>query len=196
MERLILESGIRVILIAVCTSAFLGVLRVSAARVRHAIWANVVACMLLLPFWTVWGPKAIVRVPRTNVTRLPIPVRTSAKPVLRGPPHLLAPKAQEASAWTWANLLAVAYLLGSISLLGRLAIGTMRANRVLRLAVNRNGRLTSDFCAAPVTVGWLNPAVILPAGWAEWSSTRLSAVLAHENEHVRRRDPLCSGWPC
>ena len=71
----------------------------------------------------------------------------------------------------------------------RLAIGTVRAYRLVRQSVMNHGRLTSAACASPVT--WMaSPVVILPETWHEWSSSKLDAVLAHEQAHVRRRDPL------
>src|SRR6476660_5325341 len=71
------------------------------------------------------------------------------------------------------------YLLGASALLLRLAIGTVRANR-----------LTSASCVVPVTVGLLRPRVILPDSSRGWPQAQLDAVLAHEGEHLRRRDPL------
>jgi hypothetical protein len=44
-----------------------------------------------------------------------------------------------------------------------------------------------------MTVGIIDPVVILPTDWARWNEAELSAVLAHEEEHVRRRDPLVAG---
>jgi hypothetical protein len=41
-----------------------------------------------------------------------------------------------------------------------------------------------------MTVGVVAPVVILPPDWVRWDEAELSAVLAHEEEHVRRRDPL------
>jgi len=92
--------------------------------------------------------------------------------------------------WTWRNCLAGVYLLGFCALLARLATGTVRAHMLVRRAADRDGRLTSDSCAAPVTVGWLNPTVILPECWRRWPQAQLNAVLTHEGEHARRRDPL------
>ncbi len=45
MEKLILECIVRSGLIAICTAVALYVLRVKAARVRHAVWASVVVLM-------------------------------------------------------------------------------------------------------------------------------------------------------
>ncbi len=59
------------------------------------------------------------------------------------------------------------------------AIGTVRSNR-----------LTSASCVVPVTVGLSHPRIILPECSHEWPQAQLDAVLAHEGEHIRRRDPL------
>jgi hypothetical protein len=92
--------------------------------------------------------------------------------------------------WSWRSCLAGIYLLGFCALLARLATGTVRAHTLVRRAANREGRLTSESCAAPVTVGWMNPTVILPEHWRRWPQAQLSAVLTHEDEHARWRDPL------
>jgi uncharacterized protein (TIGR03435 family) len=64
-------------------------------------------------------------------------------------------------------------------LLLRLAIGTVRANR-----------LTSASCVVPVTVGVLRPRILLPDNSRDWPQAQLGAALMHEREHARRRDPL------
>ena len=71
------------------------------------------------------------------------------------------------------------YLMGFCILLLRLAIGTIRANR-----------LTSASCVGPITVGLFRPRIILPASSREWPQAQLDAVMTHEGEHIRRRDPL------
>ena len=78
----------------------------------------------------------------------------------------------------------------TLTLLSRLVIGAVRARVLLQRAGLCKGRLTSDSCSVPVTVGWLHPRVILPSAWQSWSAAQLDAVLTHENEHVRRRDPF------
>jgi uncharacterized protein (TIGR03435 family) len=75
-------------------------------------------------------------------------------------------------------------------LLVRLVIGTLRVKRLLRGAVLENCKLTHVACSTPVTVGWVRPKVILPESWSGWPERQLSAILVHEAEHVRRRDPL------
>jgi uncharacterized protein (TIGR03435 family) len=74
--------------------------------------------------------------------------------------------------------LTLVYIAGLSTLLARLAIGTVRAHCL-------RGGVT-----APITVGWLQPRILLPDGWSEWPPSHLAAVMAHEREHARRRDPL------
>ena len=72
----------------------------------------------------------------------------------------------------------------------RLIAGTGRARALVRRARAERGIFTSPDCAAPVTVGWLRPVILLPLNWRSWPAAELDVVLIHEREHVRRRDPL------
>jgi TonB family protein len=192
MQTLVLEFVVRATLIAICTAVVLYVLRVKAARMRHSVWASVVVLMLALPVWTAWGPKAVLKVLSPAATAASQSTVSTESFAQRAMPETLPAAATRPpiSPWTWRNILIAAYLLGFCVLLARLAIGTFRAEKLIRLAMHRDGRLTSDACAAPITVGWLNPAVILPAKWQRWPQAQLNAVLTHEGEHARRRDPL------
>ncbi len=176
MENLILECVIRSVLLAGCTAAALFILRVKAARVRHAVWTSVLALMLLLPAWTAWGPKAVFRVlnpePAVVYTQ---PVKASQPIVDTEGPALALP----AERWTFQNAFFAVYLLGFCVLMARLITGTLRVRK-----------LTSESCVAPITVGWLRPSVILPANATLWSPEQLNAVLTHEDEHAKHRDPM------
>jgi hypothetical protein len=192
VEHLLFEFVVRAALIAAGTAAVLRILRVRAAAARHVAWAGVVALMLLLPVWTAWGPKASLRIlpaaaaPATG--RPTVPAETFSRFAL---PNLEVDAPSEPRpVWNWLGCLAGIYLLGVCLLLARLAVGTVRAHMLVRSAASRGGRLTSDSCAAPVTVGWLTPTVILPECWQRWPQAQLDAVLTHEGEHARRRDPL------
>ena len=59
---LLLECSIRAALIAAAVAAVIGGLRIANAPARHWAWCGVLAAMLLLPAFSVWGPKATVRV--------------------------------------------------------------------------------------------------------------------------------------
>jgi TonB family protein len=187
MQNLILEVVLRSALVAGGTWLALWLFRVRAARVRHAVWASVVVLMLALPGWTVWGPKAVLRVLKPT----PVVAATQVSGVTQTwKDEAATVPAAQSTPWTLANSLLTLYLAGMSLLLLRLLIGTARARLLVRRAASVDGLLTSGSCVSPVTVGWLRPSVILPPSWKSWTESQLSAVLAHEDEHVRRRDPL------
>jgi len=51
-------------------------------------------------------------------------------------------------------------------------------------------RAESESVSVPLTLGVLRPMVLIPSGWRDWESTKLSAVIAHELSHVKRKDTL------
>jgi tetratricopeptide (TPR) repeat protein len=193
---LLIECSIRAALIAAAVAAVAGGLRIASPAARHIAWCSVLGAMLLLPAFTVWGPKATVRV---------LPVAIEAPPVAPWIPQISEEAAAEPvavnvrmpmvekPAWglfQWTELLFWAYVCGVGFLMIRLLLGTVRAASLRKRAMREQGFLSSSECACPVTVGWLRPAVILPSTWCEWPQAELDAVLAHEREHARRRDPL------
>jgi hypothetical protein len=92
--------------------------------------------------------------------------------------------------WTWIEAILGLYFTGSAVMLTRLIVGTVRALTLTNRATRANDFFTSPDCAAPVTVGWFHPVIILPENWRTWPAAELDAVLIHEREHARRRDPL------
>jgi TonB family protein len=206
MQSLLLECTIRASLVAVSIGVILRILRVKDARLLHTVWAGVVLLMLALPIWTAWGPRAVVRVLTPATPSIHRPELSQARsadsttgreltPAVQAEtPTFSAPNSNRTAlggfAWTWRDVLAAVYLLGFGMLLTRLTIGTARAQLLVRRADSHEGVLTSGSCTAPITVGMLNPIVILPEAWKQWPQTQVEAVLTHENEHARRRDPL------
>jgi Spy/CpxP family protein refolding chaperone len=75
-------------------------------------------------------------------------------------------------------------------MLFRLALGTVRARKLIQSAVVQDGHFISKSCLSPIAVGWLRPVVILPQAWKQWPLAQLDAVLTHEAQHVARYDPL------
>ena len=195
MESLFIECAVRAALIAAVTAVVLRTIGIKSAAARHTAWTSVMLTMLLLPIWTAWGPKTPIRVlppvewhasietPLQNV--VPYSVHLSEmRQVKNSGTH---PTGQN---WTRQSLLLIVYGFGAFALLARLAIGTARTHRLKSRANVRDGKGISSECACPITVGWLHPVVILPKNWHEWPPQQLDAVLTHEREHVRRRDPL------
>lgn len=187
MPLLPIEFAIKAVLIAVGTAGVLRILNVKTAAARHAAWAGVVVVMLLLPVWTAWGPKVALHwlPPLPNQAATYVVAATGALEPVAGSP--LAPRHPS---WNWTACLLGIYLVGVAVFLARLALGTLQARLLVRRAFSSGGRLFSGACGAPVTVGWLRPLVVLPESWSRWPAAQLDAVLTHEHEHARRRDPL------
>jgi len=99
------------------------------------------------------------------------------------------PFRQPPVAW-WPAIVASIYAAGVLVLLCGVARAWWKSRALIRQARHVRGRLTHARCVAPVTVGVLQPVVILPPDWTTWDERDLMAVLAHEEEHARRRDPL------
>jgi beta-lactamase regulating signal transducer with metallopeptidase domain len=182
MEHLFFECSVRAALIIGSAAIVLSAMKVKEPTAKHQIWTGVLTLMLLLPIWTPWGPKASLRV-------LP-PLTQAGASQSRVPIETLSPGVVSTATNPEVTLLLGIYLLGLCLLLLRLGIGTLRSRRVAREAVLREGLLSSSLCAAPVTVGFLHPKLILPAEWEQWPRAQLAAVLTHEAEHARRRHPL------
>src|SRR5689334_9091452 len=169
---LLVESAVRATLVALVIALVLWTMRIKAAAVRHAVWTSVVLLMLLLPAWVAWGPKALIRVlppmPAIAIAPAdPFPQPLPAGRVERAP----ADSARSVRESGNYSIYAV-YFLGASVLLLRLAIGTIRANR-----------LTSASCVVPITVGLLRPRIILPASSRDWPPAQMDVVMTHESEH-------------
>lgn len=183
MERLLLEYFFRATLVLGGVAIILRITGVKAAAAKHRVWTGALGLMLILPIWTAWGPRVPFRLlaPPTHVTaggsiipdRVPETVARPSPPLSTGQAALV-----------------LVYLSGLFLLLFRLAIGTIRARQVVNSAVLRDSLHISSLCAAPVTVGFFHPVIILPENWHDWRRTQLEAVLTHEGEHVRRRHSL------
>ena len=175
MAPLLVESAVRSLAIALGIGAVLWATRMKAPTVLHAIWTIVMVTMLSLPVWAMWGPKAVMPVlpaPAASAVRTarPAAVSTPSPPThVRNQSAAFDRGATTRRSWNWPALALFVYSIVAGALLLRLAVGTARACRLMRRSTLTEGRLTSVACAAPVTVGWLRPVVILPEGWRHWS---------------------------
>ncbi|HEV3303936.1 MAG TPA: M56 family metallopeptidase, partial [Planctomycetaceae bacterium] len=109
----------------------------------------------------------------------------------------------------WITLAAVLYLVGVGVMMLRIALGLVAVRGYRRhshpITDRKLGELADVVCAqlgcragielrestrigTPATIGWLRPMILLPADWRGWTEGERHAVLAHEVEHVRRRD--------
>ena len=101
----------------------------------------------------------------------------------------------------WPLVVVGIYLAGALLLLSRLLVGWVAMRRLVRAGTPLDRRSAesgaarvviceSRHVAAPLTAGVIARRIILPSTWRTWPEETLRAVLTHELEHVRRRDPL------
>ena len=183
MDRLFVECTVRAALLVGGTAIVLFLMRVKNAAATHTVWSGALALMLGLPIWTVWGPKVSLRL-------LPPLAQVKANEPIGPAGTLTATLAPSYLDSNWQRFLLGLYLLGSGVLVFRLLMGTIRADKLVRGAVLRNGVRINPRCAAPVTVGFLHPVTVFPEHWHKWSEAQLKAILIHEGEHATRRDSL------
>jgi TonB family protein len=183
MTSLVLESALRATLVIASVAVVLKALRVESPAIRHALWTGVLILMLLLPALVAWGPNAPLPV-------LPTEAVGRATSVFSAGTTNQIVAAAPLALWAWQTIVPAAYLVGLITLLFRLALSMSEVRSLRREARPIGGRLTHERCASPIVVGYVRPMVILPRGWSAWTEEQLDAVLLHEGEHIRRRDPL------
>ena len=172
--------GTMVLLFAACVAYYL---RQSPASDRHRLWALSLGICLLLPVLSAFAAGG-----------------AGAVAFGVGSPSLAVPQS-----------VAVVWLVGAAAVLARALLGVVIATRIARAAtpldddgwrrllaearsrmgVSRRVELRATArVAAPITLGWLRPVVLLPPGYVAWSAECRRAVIAHELAHVRRHD-----WP-
>ena len=107
-----------------------------------------------------------------------------------------------------AMMLTLAWLAGTLWMLGRLLVGVANVRRIVRRSVPADDDwqqlveharasigaeapariVISAEAAMPFTSGLLRPVIVLPDSAADWTTDRRRSVLRHELAHVRRRD--------
>ncbi len=138
----------------------------------------------------------------------PIDAQDGSTVATRGPGASAAGAGRLAEGWhAWAIL---AWLVGAVLTLCWLVVRTALGRRIIarceavdevwaeileesaaRLGLDRRVRLfESCEIGAAVTVGAINPAIVVPAGSAEWPASRRLYILSHELAHIKRRDGL------
>jgi len=71
------------------------------------------------------------------------------------------------------------------------------SSRIVGRSVDTGRRLVSGAAirestemVAPATLGVTSPVVLVPSDWQEWDAAKWAAILAHEESHIQRGDPL------
>ncbi len=202
--RVLLDASIRISLVAIAVYAAIYLLRIHASSLRHKAWLGVLLTMFLMPILPRMVPRLEVGLtaPTQSMTFEAPPADTSGAAGSAFPASLktFQPKTVEpsTSGRTGAEMLLVTfyvlYALGALILLGRFLAGWRFSRRLSAsgrpIAVRGMAAYECAGIATPLTVGLIAPRILLPAGWSDWREDKITAVLAHEAAHVRRRDTL------
>ena len=201
------DASLRALLLAILALLPVAFLRRSSTA-QHTLWTLVLVGMIALPFLRPVVPATHIPLPRVwapHATRTePLLLRAN----LSGIAAPISPaKAATPVVLLWPLFGMAAYLAGVALFGARLLGGVLLTRRVLRITRMIHSELweyfdliakanadvsleESDSVRVPLTTGSKRMRVILPANWREWPAANIRAVLAHELEHARRRDPL------
>ena len=181
---------LQVAALALAASVLAAVSRLAAPRLLHAYWRAVLAACLLLPLIQPWRPVEAGTVSLIGFTTLNSAPAVAAQGLAWFPP----------AGWILA-ILAVGVMLR----LAWLALGMAKLRRFcfaarpletlpagIREIQSRLGPVPRFFVSGelsgPVTFGFRQPAILLPARFCEMDAAHQRAIAAHELIHVARRD--------
>jgi tetratricopeptide (TPR) repeat protein len=88
------------------------------------------------------------------------------------------------------QLTGILYLAGFCIFAARLLLGMVLVHGLNRRARPDDRGFYFAQCTVPLTLGIINPRILMPASAEQWDAKKLSCILIHEREHVRRLDPL------
>ncbi len=194
----LVEWAVRSSILILGGALLLRVLRVKDSSICLAAWVAMLGGSLAIPALTAVLPGLPLTMTRSTLA--PVAARTvevpQAAPYEPAPEPAPTPMGSRSEdrvpePFDWARAALILYVVVSGSLLLRVAMGLQISLRLLRTSrpTELIGARESERVAAPVTLGMVRPAIVLPGDWRQWESMKLEAVLAHERSHVRRRDP-------
>jgi TonB family protein len=219
--NILVESAIKVSLIVSCAIAASMLLRSRSAALRHWVLSMAIASAALAPLLQIAGPSWEVPIALPSVVQRAVHLENLTAGTAAGA-GAVGTSEYSASAGVPAGVPAaagsrrlagagLAWLLGTVAVLGSLATGFARLARLASRSERiRQGRwselaakisreidlrrpvtlLQSDHPSLLVTWGFRRPNVILPRSARDWSDERIRVVLLHELAHIQRGDWL------
>jgi bla regulator protein blaR1 len=183
------------------------------ASIRHIVLAAAFCVLLTLPIVAVLLPPVVVHIPVSTVSDSRIPLvmpepspavghlanADGQAPAMASPRPSVSASAAFRAGWTVGAVLFLIPMVVSLvrirrirrrSLVwsnGELLVRTLAAEAGIR---RRVAILSHEEIVAPITCGFLRPAIVLPSDANNWSDADLRHAIVHELEHVRRAD-----WP-
>ena len=207
----LLASSVKLTVLLAFAAILVFVLRRRCAALRHHVWAAALlaslllpALILLLPAWhsnTLGAAAAVLASGHAGASQVVPP---------GAPPIIVNATASSTLGSGFTAGVLVLWFLGFSALLLRLLAGLARLILLARRAeplfddawmrevlnTSRNYEIfrairlleSHDSSAMPLTYGLFCPAILLPAGAAQWPEERRRIVLSHELAHIARSD--------
>jgi beta-lactamase regulating signal transducer with metallopeptidase domain len=204
MLEMLVGAALRSLLLAAAVGFGLRVCRTRDPHVRLMAWTVVLVASLLMPAVTRLAASALPAIAFPVSRIAPIVPFVADAPVEVQPRHQNAASVDtnahsdqygsvaSAAAHDGHGLALLVYIAISATLIVRLIAGLALSFRITRSATPVHERWTAGYnvrasprVVAPATFG---SVILLPNGYATWSSTKRAAVMAHEGAHVVRYD--------
>lgn len=178
-----LELAVRSTILLAGAELLLAGMRRATAELRHRLIVLTFVLLALLPVATAVLPA------------VPVPLWPH-DPAARGSVMIstVSTRRTEEPSERSADTLLVLWAAGALLLVGRYVSGAFSIHGLSKRArLIEPGVAISNEIVLPITCGMIHSRVLLPWEATSWSPMRLSAVLAHERAHLRRRDVLMQG---
>ena len=191
---LLITWTIRATAFAGAVGILLWLFRTKDASIRLSVWTAVLGGALLIPIVASTVPRLSISFQKPEVVQnLTLSNESSTvdpddQPIA-AESQIQSPRSSRTPAWP--SIAFGIWLAITIAMLSRLVLGLRLNRRLVREATTlENGLCESVSVYVPVTVGLINPVILLPLDWRDWETSKLQAVLAHERAHVARRDTV------
>ena len=190
-------------LIAIAGWAASRVLRRWGPQAQHAVWVAALLLSVVTPVFPSWGALFRLRSPETGMARVSVVAggawdRTGAPAGAMLLPDwaiwllcgaYLCALVYSTMRLLWLTAATAALVRESVPVILSQETASVLESGLRAFGVKGSAVLSSEKVRGVATVGWRNPAILLPAGFLERcaESDCLSAV-GHELAHIRRRD--------
>ncbi|MEM7014241.1 MAG: M56 family metallopeptidase, partial [Verrucomicrobiota bacterium] len=178
-------------------------LKRSSASYRHVAWFVALATATILPVVGIIAPPILVRPAAADLpAATPLALELNSEHQAPASSSLVSNETPDEIAMSasvlpsWQAVLGSIWFAGFALLLARLPLAWLRLFQLSKSGNRMKTILTripvscANDVKVPLVWGWKNPEILLPPEAQNWSEDRLRSVLAHEEAHVRRRDPV------
>jgi TonB family protein len=161
------------------------------------IWAAAICLPIIAAVWSarLWGAQDQHRTTQSSeVSKGATPLNRAESPASRhwGPRQFTVAVSPDSSSARFDSALLAVWLGGFLLTVGAFGGAAMRLRRIRSSAQVRSlggVRVAITPSTGPLVIGVMHPEIVLPAWVLDLDRSEQQLVIAHEQEHVRGRDP-------